>query len=358
MTRGSRLLYPPWLRPVSCALAGMIALGCAPAGASHGAPGGGASGRGSYGDLVALFRDWRAFEQPPMAEGAPDYTAVTFARRREELAKLQARLVAIDARAWPIAQQIDREIVGAEMNGFDFNVRVLRPWARDPAFYTTVWTEQSDTPAHEGPTHHGLVELWTYSFPLSAAEEGRLARELAVIPPLLRHARGNLTGDARDLWVAGIKTIQQQAAALVELDGKTAASGPALRSAIRAASEATSAFVGWLEAQAPSKTGSSGVGKDAYTWSLQKVHLAPLTWDDEVAILQRELARAHTELRLEEQRNRNLPALAASADQAEFEQRGNAAVTKLIAFLASNDLMPMRGYMDAALRPHIGRFVP
>jgi hypothetical protein len=342
---------------VACAVLGIAALACAPAGPSRGAPARVATG-GTYDDLVALFRDWRAFEQPPVLDGAPDYTAATFARRHGELATLQARLAAIDAGAWPIARQIDHEIVRAEMNGFDFNARVLRSWERDPAFYTTVWTDQSDTPAHEGPTHHGLVELWTYAFPLSPAEEARLARELAVIPPLLRQARRNLTGNARDLWVSGVTTIKQQAAALVELDRKTAASGPGLRAAIRAAGEETRAFVGWLEAQAPSKTGPSGVGKDAYTWSLKNVHLVPLTWDDEVAILSRELARAHTGLRLEEQRNRTLPALVPAANPAEYEQRGNAAVTKLIAFLERNDIMAIRGYMDAALRAQIGQFVP
>jgi hypothetical protein len=350
-------MYPPRAPIAACAVLGIAALACAPAGPGPSAPARGAAG-GTYDDLVALFRDWRAFEQPPMLDGAPDYTAATFARRRGELKAFQARLAAIDAAAWPIARQIDHEIVRAEMNGFDFNARVLRPWERDPAFYTTVWTDQSDTPAHEGPTHHGLVELWTYAFPLAPAEEARLARELAVIPPLLRQARGNLTGNARDLWVSGITTIKQQAAALVELDRKTAATGRELRAAIGAAGEATRGFVAWLEAQAPSKTGPSGVGKDAYTWSLKNVHLVPLTWDDEVAILSRELARAHTELRLEEQRNRKLPALVPAASPAEYEQRGNAAVTKLIAFIERNDIMPMRGYMDAALRAQVGQFVP
>ena len=50
------------------------------------------------------------------------------------------------------------------MHGLDFNIRILQPWARDPAFYKSIWTGQSDTPAHEGPTHHAVVELWTYSF--------------------------------------------------------------------------------------------------------------------------------------------------------------------------------------------------
>ncbi len=57
------------------------------------------------------------------------------------------------------------------MNGIDFDLRVLQPWVRDPAFYKTIWTEQSDTPAHEGPSNHAIVELWTYSFPLSKAAE-------------------------------------------------------------------------------------------------------------------------------------------------------------------------------------------
>ena len=40
---------------------------------------------GSYQDLVALFTQWRAFEQPPDREGAPDYTAATFTQRHAEL---------------------------------------------------------------------------------------------------------------------------------------------------------------------------------------------------------------------------------------------------------------------------------
>ena len=40
-----------------------------------------------------------------------------------------------------------------ELNGFDFNYRVLKPWQRDPAFYQTIWTDRSDVPAHEGTSH-------------------------------------------------------------------------------------------------------------------------------------------------------------------------------------------------------------
>jgi hypothetical protein len=320
--------------------------------------GGSAVAQGTNPDLAALFKDWRAFEQPPMREGAPDYTATTFAKRHDELRKYQARLAALDPHGWPVEQRVDYEIVRAEMNGFDFYVRVLQPWARDPAYYTTVWTAQSDTPAHEGPTHHGLAELWTYSYPLSSAAEGKLAGELRVIPPLLAQAQLNLVGNARDLWMTGIATIKQQVTALDDLDKKTAKKGPELKKAIQAARQATVDFVAWLEQQAPSKNGPSGVGKENYSWALRNVYLVPMSWQDEVDLLKRELARSHASLKLEEERNRGLPQLQAVASSEEYLARANASITRYIAFLRDRNLFPMRDYMDPALRAQIGEYSP
>src|SRR5580765_1394780 len=232
-----------------------------------------------YAALLALFRDWRAFEHPQLRAGAPDYTPEAMARKQTELAAYQARWSAIDASHWPIAQQVDYQLVRAEMNGLDFDLRVLKPWARDPAFNHTLPTEQSDTPSHEGTNHYGVIELWAYAFPLSESEQQQLARQLAVIAPLLAQARGNLTGNAHDLWITGTGTMKLQLDELRDLSGKTGQSGPELRKAIAAATAATSEFVAWLEAPAPTKTGPSGVGKDNYTWSQQHVHLLPLTWD-------------------------------------------------------------------------------
>jgi len=110
---------------------------------------GGQTVSGDYAALLALYQDWRAFERPQMREGAPDYSAAAMARKQAELATYQARCAAIDASHWTIAQQVDYQLVRAEMNGLDFDLRVLKPWERDPAFYHTLKTEQSDTPAHE-----------------------------------------------------------------------------------------------------------------------------------------------------------------------------------------------------------------
>lgn len=317
-----------------------------------------AAAPGTYQDLVALFKDWRAFEQPALRDGAPDYTAETLARKLQELKTYEARLDAIKPGGWPIAQQVDYELVRAEMNGFDFNVRVLKSWARDPAFYKSIWTEQSDTPAHEGPTHHGVVEVWTYSFPLTAATETKLTAELRQVPPLLTQARLNLTGNARDLWVTGIGTMQQQVKDLDALGQKTANSGAELKGAIDAARKATGEFIAWLEQQAPSKSGPSGIGKENYTWNLRHVHLVPMTWEDEVTLLKRELARAHASLKLEEQRNRGLPQLTAAASPEEYLKRSNDAITKYVAFLTTKDVITIKSYTDSALRAQIGQYSP
>jgi uncharacterized protein DUF885 len=317
-----------------------------------------ASAHRSYEDLTALFAEWRAFERPAPRDGAPDYTAATLARKQQQLKTFQSRLQAIHPDAWPIPQQVDYHLLRAEMNGLDFDLRVLKPWERDPAFYTSIWTAQSDTPAHEGPTNHAPIELWQYSFPLTPAAEAKLAQELQGVAPLLAQAQVNLVGNARDLWIAGIGTIKNQRGDLLALEEKTKGNGPELKQALQGAQQATSKFITWLEQQAPSKTGPSGVGKENYTWSLRNVHLVPLTWDDEVMLLKRELARAHTELKLEEQRNRGLPALPVISSAEEFQRRGNAAVTKYMDFMRARSILPVKDYMDPAMRAHIGQYVP
>jgi hypothetical protein len=313
---------------------------------------------GGHAALVELFAEWRAFERPPLLDGAPDYTEASLARQLAGLQDYRARLAALDPAGWPLEHRIDHALVRAQLNGHEFNLRLLRPWARDPAFYQSVWTEQSDTPAHEGPFHHALVELWTYQFPLSEAAQSRLAGELRTIPPLLRQARGNLTGNARDLWLTGTGTLQQQGAALTDLAARVPQASAELRSAIADAKRATEEFVAWLEQQAPSKTGPSGIGKENYDWSLRHVHLVPMTWEQEVTLLQRELARAYASLRLEEQRNRGLPPLTAAASPEEYTRKANEAVTKYMAFLKSTNLLGVEDYLDPALRRHIGEYSP
>lgn len=316
-----------------------------------------------YQKLVALFNDWREFESPPLLGGAPDYTANRFKEDRKVFRGLQKRLNKINIDSWAVPQQIDWHIVRAEMNGYDFNYRVLRPWERDPAFYQTVWAYKSDVPAHEGPTNHATIELWTYSFPLTQDEQQRMAKELRIVPPLLKQARENLVGNARDLWVAGTENLRRQEKRLDSLSKKLGQHHPNnlhpnLREALSHAKQSTRSFVKWLDAQAPYKSGPSGVGKENYTWYQQNVHLVPLSWEEEVSLLKRELDRAWSSLVLEEQKNQGLPPMVAANTPKEFEIMAEKGVKRLLGFLSEKKIMPIKPNMEPALREHMGQFVP
>jgi hypothetical protein len=324
----------------------------------------------AYQQLLALFDEWRAFEEPPRVDGGvPDYSPATSARRLEELGQWQARLQAIDTTGWTISQQIDLHLVRAEMNGMEYHLRVLQPFARDPAYYASIVTAESDTPDKEGPVIHGAIRLYDYPIwprtrldtvqPLSAAEAGTLATELRVIPPLLQTARRNLAGaDGRDLWVGGVRAFEEQSQALGVLGARVGTSHAGLATAIAAARAATDEFADWLRAEAPKKTGPSGIGKDHYTWYLRNVLLVPLSWEEELTILRRELARAHASLRLEENRNRGLPPLEVADTPEDYHALQERAIPKYLGWMADNRILTMEPWMERALRERTMPFAP
>ncbi len=309
-------------------------------------------------DLVSFFKEWRAFESPPLLGGAPDYTRARFNKDHKTFKSLQRRLNKMNIAGWSDDQQIDWHIVRAEMNGYDFNYRVLRPWERDPAFYQTVWVYKSDVPAHEGPTNHATLELWTYSFPLTDKERSRLTKELKIIPPLLKQAKKNLTGNARDLWIAGTNNFYQQKSILEKLGAKLSKTNAELQTALNNAIKETVIFIAWLENNAQYKSGPSGVGKDNYTWYQKNVHLVPISWEEEVALLQRELDRAWSSLVLEEKKNAGLPLMVAARTPEEFNAMAEKGVQRLMRFLEEKEIMDIKPNMEPALREHMGSFVP
>ena len=312
-----------------------------------------------YDTLVSIFMEWRAFEDPPLRNGAPDYTQETFKKRAPEFKLLQEKIRGLDTVSWSVPQRVDWHIVHAEMNGYEFNQRVLRPWERDPAFYKSLWTERSDVPAHEGPTHHAITELWSFKFPLDKEDSKKLISNLKVIPAINEQAKINLLGNAKDLWITGIRDIQDQSKNLANIKEYSGVSkDKKLVLAIDNAIVSTNALANWLEVQAETKTGPSGVGKEAYTWYQQNVHLVPLTWEDEVMLLKRELSRAWTALKLEEHRNRNLPTLTSASSPEEYNRRAKESVKSLIGFLDNNEIVTVKDYFEPALNAHLGTFIP
>lgn len=79
-------------------------------------------------------------------------------RQQTEFRAWKERLWSFDIESWPVAQQIDWHLFRAEMNGLDFDHRVRRPWARDPAFYVMMDPAESDVPPHGGPVMQGWID--------------------------------------------------------------------------------------------------------------------------------------------------------------------------------------------------------
>ncbi len=315
------------------------------------------SGGSRYEELVTFFRDWRAFQKPKLLDDVPDYSAAAMAAQQRELETYRKRLAAIDPSGWPIPQQVDYYIVRAELNGLDFDHRVLKPWVNNPAFYVTVFWEESDQPAREGPFARGAVELWAYRFPLSPESAARLDAGIRTIPPLLAQAKTNLTGNGRDLWIYGTKSIKQQSKDLETLASKLGGAPANLKADVERAKHATDEFASWLESKAASKTEPSGMGIENYDWYLKNVQLVPYTWREEVALMERELARSKALLAMEELKNAKLPPqepVAASAE--EYDRKFNAAVTEYMAFLRDREILTVKDYMDPALRARIGTY--
>jgi len=326
----------------------------------------------SYPALVKLFQQWREFEHPVMKNNVPDYSASAMAAKAAALPRWRKRLDAIDPKSWPIEQQNDYKLVKAEMNGLDFNLRVLRPWARDPAFYLNIFPSRSDIPWREGPVLYPEIELYNYHFPLDADAQKDLTTKLGMIPALLAKAKENLmASNARDLWVYGEEELRNQSQTLASLEAGTltvrtlaehqqadlSGTSQELRAAVAGARRATEEFVAWLEKQAPTKTGLSGVGKESYTWYQQNVHFIPYTWDEEVVLLRRELGRAQSALRLEEHHNRNLPPLEPATDAAAFDKMAHDRLDKFVDFLVKQEIIPDKSYIKPALAEELGHFI-
>jgi uncharacterized protein (DUF885 family) len=311
-----------------------------------------------YQDLTSLFAEWRTFQRPALKDGVPDYSAAAMATQHAALASYRARLAAIDPSGWPLPQQADYHVVRAEMNGLDFDQRVLKPWANNPAFYVTIFPSESDQPAREGPFAYGGVELWSYRFPLSASDADAIAAGVRTVPALLTQARTNLVGNGKDLWVHGARDMREQSADLKTLASRLTASQPALAQDVERARAATDEFAAWLAKEAAAKSGPSGVGVENYEWYLHNVMLLPYTWRDLVTLMERELARAHSTLALEEAKNAALPPQTPVASAEEHTRRFNAAVSEYIAFLRDRRIMTVRDYMDPAMRARIGQFSP
>jgi hypothetical protein len=314
------------------------------------------AGGGSYEDLVGLFKEWRDFQKPKVINGVPDYSAAAMKTQHQDLRKYQQRLAAIDSTSWPVSQQIDYHLVQAEMNGLDFDHRVLRPWARNPSFYAVVTSSEPDVPAREGPEIYGVLELWKMQFPLQEKDIPAFQAKLRAIPEVLAQAKKNLTEETGDLWYLGILVKKRETTILANLAKRLAELHPSLVADVEQARASVDEFRQWLEKKQPQMRTPSGIGIDNFNWYMKNVHLVPYTWEEQLMILNREWERSVASLKLEEHRNRKLPKLEPPATEEELRARYNAAVETFMEFLRNEEIFTIPDYMRLDL--FRGRLIP
>jgi hypothetical protein len=176
----------------------------------------------------------------------------------------------------------------------------------------------------------------------------------------------------KDFWTYGERAFIEQAENLKALGEGTlvmrtlkgrfkadmTGASPALKRAIADAEAATLDFAAHVRAEAPRKTGPAGLGKADYNWYSRNVAMSPYDWDQQVALVRRELDRSITSLRLEEVRNRKLPPTR-EIDNAEAYARMERAKAAYFAdFMAATGLAEEKPHLRAAIMAQQTDYTP
>ncbi len=150
--------------------------------------------RPTYEDLLVLHEELEEYMVPGFtgsvvldsgARVGEVYADDLMADKLRGLDSFDARLAAMDVENWARSEQVEYLAVKSLLNGYRFNLHVLRPWKRDPGFY--------------------LDPLMRVAFSEVEGSGDRLAElraELSAVAPMLAGARANLTevaGDYADL---------------------------------------------------------------------------------------------------------------------------------------------------------------
>lgn len=300
------------------------------------------SASSSYEELVALFNEFREYQEPPVSDGLPDFSPAAVGKRFGGLKDYQRRLAALDIDDWPIWQQTDYHLVRAEMNAVDFHFRVLKPWARDPGFYS-LWS--GDT----GPS----VNLFRYvapllegELPLSEEDRAQFGAILDEIPGLYEKARSNLTIASGDLAELSLVFDRNNAEIFERIAERLEDHHLDLAKGARRAGQASRDYLEWVEKNKHKMTAPAGLGKENYGWWQRNVQLMPWGWDEVDALVQREYDRVITFLKLEEHRSRDLPPLEIAADYEEWDKMLRQALHYVVEFLDEEELMTIPDWVD------------
>jgi len=285
----------------------------------------------SYTDLVSLFNEFRDLVKPKILNGVPDYTPAAMAKQKRTLKNFQDRLSGIDMSGWTVSQQVDYHLVRAEMNGLDFHHQVLRPWSKNPDFYTP-----------KDLAHRSIPDM-----PFSSEYLAEFQKKLRSMPELFKQAKGNLIEGAAGLADLAMQSLKFAGATLKDLEPQLAELHPQLVPDAKRAYAAIEDYHEWLVENKGKMKSSDGVGIENYNWWLKNVWLFPYTWDECRVILEREYGRGMAYLKLMENRNHKLPEAMLATTEEGYALRYREAEEELLTFLHEEEIFSVPDFFKA-----------
>lgn len=303
---------------------------------------------GTYDELLAVHEELQAYMVPAFtpsvvldsgARVGEIYADPLMADKRAGLTRFEERLAGMAVDSWPRDQQADFLAVKSLLNGYRFNLEVLRPWKRDPGFYLDPLMRVAFTDLGAG-----------------AQVRERLSAQLAAIPPMLSAARANLTetaGDYADLALFnlensdGVNHYHPYRAVpppgiigwYDDLLARSRVDAPELEPQVMAARAAIMQFRDWLRAERGRMNAPAGVGAERYDWYIRHVRMIPLSSAEMLTLAEREHERMTAALAILRHRNRDLPQLELSTSAQEQQEKVRRTDQRVREFLVREDII-------------------
>ncbi|HXX41621.1 MAG TPA: DUF885 family protein, partial [Chthoniobacterales bacterium] len=221
------------------------------------------------------FWTWRAKYAPfngddvPRMErpgGVRDWSRASIEKRRKDLADFESRWKKIEAKNWPVPQQVDYRLIGSALSRVRWELEVNPGWKRDPLFYV-------------GQTLTALEEALTVPAPYDETRSKEILTRIQNIPSILQAGEANLErppASFASVTIQALDGIRDRLHKMATaLRPSTTLNESQLNTAIDRAADALEKFRAYLQKELPTLPQQTALGRDSYVWFLRNVALMP-----------------------------------------------------------------------------------
>jgi hypothetical protein len=298
--------------------------------------------------LASEFWDWRAWHQPATSDDIPrlerpagwepDWSRESIEKQRDAVSRFETRLAEIDTTGWPISDQVDHRAIGSAIARPRWELDHQRGWERNPRFYVYQAL---------GPVFEELVK----NKPFDSMRSASIVAGLKRVPRLIEQGKANLVGNTvRPFANAALEILEDIGGRLMKTAGElepllSAEGRREIASAAEQAGEALQGFCGWLEDGLESMPENAAIGREGYTYFLERVALMPFTPELLLVMGRQEWERSIAFEAVAKQRAKGLPDLPLFQDQAAQIAREVEDENKIRLFIEEKDLLTVPSWV-------------